>query len=451
MKNNKKRLALIIVLLIAVAAVAFGVGRVYKAREKNAGRSDVASETEQTEAEKQTEAAEQTEAEKQTEAAEQTSIEAAEESSDKTDADGLAEATKEAEGKESGADAAESLATLFFASDYQTEEGFDEPSVTLQRLLAAAEADGKSIDRAIICGDYTSDRVLQDYQLSPDEHIEEAREVIEEACPDVEAEEIIFVQGNHDSMTEEITPTGLYEYDDCLIYVLNTEDAFPWKQGKTAGCLAKVSQSSAAMKECFDELIQNGETRPVFIAGHVPLHFTARTSSRHTTGDNLYSSLIFDVVNDAAKSLDIVYLFGHNHSKGWDCYLGGSTVYKAKGDTILIPRFDEADVNTDEYSEETLEFTYMNAGYCGYYMNCGTAEMDAGAEDQFHAADETLTGTVFEIYVDRIVATRYDSEGVHVLGHAGEADPYKGGIDEGLIPEAAYSKETNSPQEFPRS
>lgn len=401
MKNNKKRLALIILLLIAVAAVAFAAGRVYRAREKNAGRRDAASETEQAEVREQTE-------------------------------------------KE------EPLATLFFASDYQTEEGFDEPSETLRRLLVAAEADGKSIGRVIICGDYTSDRVLQDYQLSPDDPIEEARGVIEGSCPDVEADEIIFVQGNHDSKSEEITPTGLYDHENYLIYVLNTEEDFPWKQGKTAGCLAKVRRSSAAMKECFDELIQNGETRPVFIAGHVPLHFTARTSSRHTTGDNLYSSLIFDAVNDAAGALDIVYLFGHNHSKGWDCYLGGSAVYKAKGDTILIPRFDETDINTDEYLEETLKFTYMNAGYCGYYMNCGTAEMDAGMAGEYHAADETLTGTVFEVYADRIVATRYDVEGVHVLGHAGEADPYKGGIDEGLIPEAAYSKETKSPQEIPR-
>ena len=187
-----------------------------------------------------------------------------------------------------------------------------------------------------------------------------------------------------------------------------------------------------------------------FIAGHVPLHFTARTSSLHTTGDNLYSSLIFDVVNEAAKSLDIVYLFGHNHSKGWDCYIGGSSVYKAKSDTILIPVFSDEMINTDEYSKEKLEFTYLNAGYTGYYMNCGTAELDAGTVGEYHAADETLTGTVFEIFDDRIVITRYDADGVHALGHAGEADPYKGGIDEGLIPEEEYSRETAGPQQIPR-
>ena len=337
------------------------------------------------------------------------------------------------------------LATLFFASDYQAEEGFDKPSVSLEKILASAEADGRMIDRAIMCGDYTNDRKLHDYQLSPDDSIVEIRKVVETECPDAD-EEVLFVQGNHDRMTSQITPTGLYETESYIIYILNTEDDFPWKQGKTAGCLAKVRKSSAEMKACFDELIRNGETRPVFIAGHVPLHFTARTSSRHTTGDNLYSSLIFDVVNEAAESLDIIYLFGHDHSKGWDCYLGGSSVYKAKGDDILIPRFSEEKVNTDEYSSERLNFTYMNAGYVGYYMNCGPEEHDSGEEGEYSAADETLTGTVFEIYADRIIVTRYDADGRHVLGHEGEADPYRDGIDAGLIDNDSYSDKTESPQ-----
>ena len=337
------------------------------------------------------------------------------------------------------------LATVFFASDYQAEPGFDAPAVTLRGSMAAAKADGKIIDSIVICGDYTNDGVLHDYQLSPDESIEEIRGIAGEEIPGLSDDDMIFVQGNHDRMTEQITPTGLYEFDDYLIYVLNTEEDFPWKQGKKSGCLAKVTKASEAMKECFDGLIMKGETRPVIIAGHVPLHFTARTSSRHSTGDNLYSSLIFNVVNEAAGSLDIVYLYGHNHSKGWDCYMGGSSVFRSKGDTILIPEFNEYKVDTDTYSEETLRFTYLNAGYTGYYMNCAPAEYDEDDPDKYAAADTTLTGTVLEIYADRIVATRYDSEGVHALGHAGEGDPYKGGIDKDLIAVENYSKETQSP------
>ncbi|MBE6027397.1 MAG: hypothetical protein E7227_02180 [Clostridiales bacterium] len=428
--KNKKRITLIIVLLIAVLTASFGILYGHKLRNEDMKRAGESGAEQQLGSEENMRDA-------------GTGPESGAGMDDAADKDG----------KKSSADGGP-LATLFFASDYQYEEGFDEPSVTLANILKAAKADGKKIDKVIICGDYTNDDVLHDYQLSPDESIEEIRRVVSEECPGINTgsgnaggsgKDILFVQGNHDRMTEQITPTGLYEFDDYLIYVLNTEEDFPWKQGKTSGCLDKVRRSSAAMKECFDGLIRKGETRPVFVAGHVPLHFTARTSSRHTTGDNLYSSLVFDVVNDAAKSLDIVYLFGHDHSKGWDCYLGGSSVYLAKGDDILIPVFSEEKVNTDDYSKETLNFTYMNAGYVGYYMNCANSEYVNGGEG-YHAADETLTGTVFEIYKGKIVITRYDVDGKHVLGHDGEGDPYKGGIDEGLIPASCYSGHMGSPQ-----
>lgn len=336
-------------------------------------------------------------------------------------------------------------AVIFTASDFQADYHFDDPEDTLEGILEAVGRDGMQPDSAIICGDYTNDAKLHDYQLSPEESIEEIREIIGDEAPSVKSENIIFVQGNHDKLTESIAESGLHEYSDYLVYVLNTENDFPWKQGKVSGCHFKVTRAASEMKKCFDGLIANGETRPVIIAGHVPLHYTARTSSRHTTGDNLYSSLIFDVVNEAASGLDIIYLFGHDHSKGWDCYLGGSCVYKAPGDTMLIPEFDDNDINTDSFKEEALGFTYMNAGYTGYYMNCAPEEYSSDPGSQYRAADETLTGSVIEIYDDRIVITRYDENGKHDLGSAGEANPYKGGIDEGLIGPEYYSSPEAGP------
>ena len=401
MKKNNIRLLLIVALLIALAAVSFGIARSNKAKTEGQKKQTAEAVTEQTEQQAEEEA--------------------------------------------------DPLATVFFASDYQPEAGFDAPADTLRALLRAVKADGKTIDRIVICGDYTNDRVLHDYQLSPDESIEEIRGIAKEEFPGMNDDDMIFVQGNHDRLTEQITESGLHDEGDYLIYVLNTEEDFPWKQGKKSGCLAKVTKTSEVMKECLDDLIRKGETRPVIIAGHVPLHFTARTSSKHSTGDNLYSSLIFNVVNEAAGSLDIVYMYGHNHSKGWDCYMGGSSVFKTAGDTILIPSFNEYKIDTDTYSEETLRFTYLNAGYTGYYMNCAASQYDEGDPDKYAAADMTLTGTVLQIYTDRMTLTRYDANGPHVLGHAGAGDPYKGGIDKDLISEDNYSRETQSQQEIRRS
>ena len=203
--------------------------------------------------------------------------------------------------------------------------------------------------------------------------------------------------------------------------------------------------SRGEMKECFDYLISKGETRPVIIAGHVPLHFTARTSSRHNTGDNMYASYIFDVVNEAGNSLDIVYLFGHNHSKGWDCYLGGSSVFMEPGEEILIPDSGNNTSSTDDFTARKLNFTYMNAGYTGYYMNCGPEEIDNGTFENYDAADETLTATTCEVFPEELIITRFSTEGLHPLCWDGEGNPYKGGIDDGLIGSEYYSKSKESP------
>ena len=335
---------------------------------------------------------------------------------------------------------------LLFASDYQNMGGWDTPANTLSGILGKVKEDGKEPTNVIYCGDYTNDSRLHDYQLSPDASIEEIRSIVANECDNVKNENMIFEQGNHDQLTDEISETGLHEYDNYLVYVLNTQYDFPWKQGRDVAFKDRVINASEEMKACFDELIAKGEERPIFIAGHVPLHFTARTSSRHDTGDNMYASYMFDVLNEAGKSLDIVFMFGHNHSKGWDCYLGGSCVYKEIGDSILIPDAGDNTVNTDKYTEETLNFTYINAGYTGYYMNCGPGDNP----DSYAAADNTLTATVCEVLQDEIIITRYSVEGVHQIGSSGEGDPYKGGIDEGLISSEYYSKQKESPTHIER-
>lgn len=342
------------------------------------------------------------------------------------------------------------LATLFFASDYQYESGWNDPKDTMNAVLDAAISDGNDISGVIMCGDYSNEYGLWDYQISPDEAVKTMRSVISEKCPNIPVENVLFIQGNHDAYTDSIADSGIHEYDDYLVYVVNTQDDFPWSQGKTSGSLDKVRQTSEKMKACFDELAAKGETRPIIIAAHVPLHYSARTSSRHSTGDNLYSSLLFGVINEAAEKLDIIYLFGHDHSKGWDCYLGGSSVFKSAGDTIIVPKFKENKVNTDEFTEETLNFTYMNAGYIGYYMNCGPEEVKKGTVSNYAAADDTLTGTVCVIKPDEIVLSRYSAEGIHPLSWTGEADPYKDYIDSGLIGSEYYSSLKNSPVHISR-
>ena len=324
-------------------------------------------------------------------------------------------------------------ATLFFASDFQ-EGDQGSPKDNLSGIVNAVKADKETIDGVIFCGDYSTDLSLGSYKITPEYAISDIRDVMKGAYPDLSDEDMIFTQGNHDAMTISINKPGIHEFDDYLVYVNNAEIDYPWQQGKASGSLYKVTHTAEVMKIAFDKLIAEGEKRPVIVAQHVPLHFTARDGSSNGTGDNLYSSLIFDVVNEAAKDLNIIYVTGHNHSSGWDNYIGGSCYFKKAGDEILIPEYDKTKITTDTFKSETLNFTYLNAGYVGY---CKSG-----------AADDTLTGTVCEIFDNKIAFTRYSADGVHQICSAGAAcdDP----DDSGLISSEHYSKQLESPQEVKR-
>ena len=67
-----------------------------------------------------------------------------------------------------------------------------------------------------------------------------------------------------------------------------------------------------------------------------------------------------------------------------------------------------------------------------------------------HAGQQGVAATTVEVYRDRLEITRYDGDSVHDLGSDGAADPYKGGIDEGLIGPEKYSRAVPSPQQVDR-
>ena len=153
----------------------------------------------------------------------------------------------------------------------------------------------------------------------------------------------------------------------------------------------------------FNEKINgNWGNKPIFIVCHVPLNFSMRT----VTGQNARTAMpIVEACNAAGEAgLNIIFLFGHNHSGGYDNYIGGGSVYLKKGDTMLVPGVADYTVPT----AVTLNFTYMTAGYIGYY----------GATTG--GADGALTMSVFRIQKDgSVIIGRYDENGIHNLKSAG--------------------------------
>ena len=60
---------------------------------------------------------------------------------------------------------------------------------------------------------------------------------------------------------------------------------------------------------------------------------------RLKNSDNIHADILFNMINEKAEKLDIVFLYGHNHSENYaEAYPdGGSVNFFAPGDTIRIP------------------------------------------------------------------------------------------------------------------
>ncbi|MBE6806867.1 MAG: hypothetical protein E7527_02470 [Ruminococcaceae bacterium] len=213
-----------------------------------------------------------------------------------------------------------------------------------------------------------------------------------------------YSQGNHDPKeTVGLTKEGNNDPFNAPygLYIIN-EDSYT--------DLGEGGEFAAKELDAYlDEKVASDWNKPIFVVSHVPLNFSMRTVS----GKNARTAApIVEVLNEAGEAgLNIIFLYGHNHSSGYDNYIGGGSVYLKKGDTMLIPDY----ANYLVPAEVTLNFTYMTAGYIGYY---GTT---------VNGADGALTMSVFRIQKDgSVILGRYDANGIHNLKSAGAKNTDKG-------------------------
>ncbi|MBQ7962537.1 MAG: Ig-like domain-containing protein [Clostridia bacterium] len=297
------------------------------------------------------------------------------------------------------AKAADAYATVFTASDFQSGTCYD----NLTAMMNSAIADGITAtpDAFIFGGDYTAG------SEDPEIQVPKVTETVLAVYPGYDEENLIYTQGNHDSADSVLTPTGYYEFDDFVVYSIN-EDNFKSGQAGTSGYGEVVQTLAQTVAVKLENLVKTGDNRPVFISTHVPLHH----SSRSSYGDNLYSKYLFDVLNEYGEKLDIIFLFGHNHSSKYDDYIGGAVNYIANGETIRIPIPDTAQQGASGYTDETLNFTYMNHGYVGYSNNSSSS-----------TSTNTLTMGAFEICPVSIEISRYTTAGVYTTETINRINP----------------------------
>lgn len=220
--------------------------------------------------------------------------------------------------------------------------------------------------------------------------------IIGECWPQINLDNSLILQGNHDPVdTDNLAQTGAYEYDDFIVYMLN-EDDFPTKQGEDS-VKEIISDTADSLESYLNTCISRGENRPVIIASHTGLHYDID----RTDGNNQFAYIISDVVNEAAKDLDIIFMFGHNHTNG-DEQVGGSITFYSKGE--VLPICHEDSIDNKSGSGTKINFTYMNYGYVGYIGDINNNISDRNPTD-------ILTVSAITIYRDRIEIDRYSKDG----------------------------------------
>ena len=276
------------------------------------------------------------------------------------------------------------------------------------RLLAGMKSDGlETPDSMLVGGDYT--KLLFDYAVPG---VTQIREQLTAVYPDADPERVVCIQGNHDNPSSGFTKTGFYDMGVYSLYVIN-EDDFPWLQGFRPGVNLHVKKIAEDIEKNLAALISAGDTRPVIVLTHLPLHHTDRA----LYGDNRCAAYIFDVLNKAGETLDILFLFGHQHSGDYDDYIGGSVNFMAPGDSIRVPK---ADGIGDKYTTETLTFTYANCGYAGYSDNTVS-----------ETSTNVLTLGVVRLCEDRIRIIKYTEDGLFRCDEVKRKNPGTGSSNGG--------------------
>lgn len=284
--------------------------------------------------------------------------------------------------------------TILACSDFQASSGNASGKQQVSAILDAMAKDGiTSADGFFVCGDY-------DYEYTDTKG---GISALKQAVSGVVTENMVFVQGNHDSAvgTDGLSPSGKNDpsHGKYGVFVIN-EDDYMWHNDNED----TIKRTAQLLTEYLNDKLAEGYNKPIFILSHLPLNFNMRTVN---DGDMKHARYLVNVLNEAGKrGLNLFYLFGHDHSNGWDDYLGGSSVYLKKGDTMLVSN------GRGLYRETEIAFTYFNAGYTGYYENHN------GADDALTMTYITITGSVVSI-------SRYDKNGIHNMKSEGVTNAYK--------------------------
>ena len=293
----------------------------------------------------------------------------------------------------------EPLVKVLTLSDYQKwsstwTDDWDFLQNQLTNIVDGAYDAGADPDYMLFGGDFTC---LGNTTAESITGMTQVKDIIRSKWDNLTDDKMVLVQGNHDLAGDYgLAQTGPYYFDDFIIYVVN-EDDYPSKQA-ASGSLKIVQNTTNDLKQWMNERITAKETRPILIASHTGLHYDIDRMD----GNNQYASILFDAINEAAKQLDIVFFFGHNHTNG-DERVGGSLTFYTKGDKLDV--CTTTSIAEKSGTSKKLNFTYMNYGYVGYIG-------DIHNQPTTETPTDLLTVSQLNFFGDRIEIARYSADGL---------------------------------------
>ena len=289
--------------------------------------------------------------------------------------------------------AATDSVVVIATSDYQLSNS----GTIMTNIMNHIKNDYGTAYGALLGGDYDAGSVS-----TKASHIQAVDDVISGVFPEITSENRIYIQGNHENYaglkvdgTNLMDESGAHDTAYYGVYAINHDD-FPWTTSSNPSPSEALVKSTAnALGNYLDAKVAEGYTKPIFVTSHLPLHATTR-------GDNRYTKLIFDELEAAGEAgLNIIYLVGHNHSGGYDQYLGNGSFYLPEGSSLTV-----VEGTSGKYTDSSISFTYMNYGYLGKISGSACTHQ---------------TMTAFEITGNQVTVKRYAADGAHQLKAAGAA------------------------------
>lgn len=189
-----------------------------------------------------------------------------------------------------------------------------------------------------------------------------------------------YVWSDHDRETDVENFTGLmYSGENYYIYSISMSDM------SSSTRYGQPTTFTEDKLTAFTETVEGlDHSKPLFIASHMPLH--------DRRDDNQWADEWYGVISAAAEKMDIVFLWGHNHTQEQTPDFDGYYVAKNGNEKMTIEGVGSIVPN----------FTYLNAGYLspastGYTYNT------------------TRQGVVVAAAIteESIILTAYDKNGVH--------------------------------------